>query len=130
MDYVGPTVAALAFVWLMSLVRDPARRQVNAVIVAGAAGAYLNGGFGVWELIYPALGGTLAYRGLRSHRFIGLAWFLHAGWDLLHHLYGTAIWPFMPTSSFGCMLFDSLIALWFVADAPAFRRAPLVTAGS
>jgi hypothetical protein len=43
---------------------------------------------------------------------------MHAGWDLVHHLFGNAIWPFMPTSSFGCMLFDSAIAVWFLAGAP------------
>jgi len=30
---------------------------------------------------------------------------------------GNPIWPFMPTSSWGCMIFDSLIALWFLAGA-------------
>jgi hypothetical protein len=44
---------------------------------------------------------------------------MHSGWDLLHHLYANAIWPFMPTSSWGCMLFDATIALWFLAGAPS-----------
>jgi hypothetical protein len=35
------------------------------------------------------------------------------------HLYGNVIWPFMPTSSFGCMIFDALIAMWFLAGAPS-----------
>ena len=35
------------------------------------------------------------------------------------HLWGSPIWPFMPTSSFGCMIFDTLIAIWFLAGAPA-----------
>ena len=51
--------------------------------------------------------------------FIGLAWLMHAAWDLAHHLWGNPIWPFMPTSSFGCMIFDTLIAIWFLAGAPA-----------
>jgi hypothetical protein len=25
----------------------------------------------------------------------------------------------MPTSSFGCMIFDAIIALWFLAGAPS-----------
>jgi len=95
---------------------------------AGASGAYLSGGLGLWELLYAAVaGGVVAYLGLRSYRFIGLAWLMHAGWDLVHHLYGNVIWPFMPTSSFGCMVFDTLIAIWFFAGAPsiitlAFRK--------
>jgi hypothetical protein len=44
---------------------------------------------------------------------------MHAAWDLPHHLYGSPIWPFMRTSSLGCMVFDSLIAVWFLAGAPS-----------
>jgi hypothetical protein len=47
---------------------------------------------------------------------------MHACWDLVHHLYGTPIWAFMPSSSFGCLLFDTLIAIWFMAGAPAFAQ--------
>jgi hypothetical protein len=119
-DYLGPVASAIVFVLLMSLVKEPARRSYNAIFVAGASGVYLSGGFGLWELLYTAIaGGVVAYLGLRSYRFIGLAWLMHAGWDLAHHFYGNAIWPFMPTSSFGCMIFDSLIAVWFLAGAPS-----------
>jgi hypothetical protein len=44
---------------------------------------------------------------------------MHAAWDVAHHLYGNAIWPFMPTSSFGCMVFDAAIAVWFLVGAPS-----------
>jgi hypothetical protein len=117
-DYVGPAVAAVVFVLGMSRLEEPARRNFNAILVAGAGSAYLSGGFGLWELLYAAVAGGVAYLGLRAHRFIGLAWLMHAGWDLLHHFYGNPIWPFMPTSSFGCMIFDAVIALWFLAGAP------------
>jgi hypothetical protein len=80
---------------------------------------YLSGGFGPWELLYPAITLPVVYRGLQSYRFIGLAWLLHSCWDIVHHLWGNPIWPFMPTSSFGCMIFDALIAVWFVAGAPS-----------
>jgi hypothetical protein len=94
--------------------------------VAGASGVYLSGGLGLWELLDAAVaGGVVAYLGLRSHRFIGLAWLMHAGWDLVHHFYGSAIWPFMPTSSFGCMIFDALIAMWFLAGAPSVLELAL-----
>ena len=119
-DYVGPAVGAVVFVLIMSLVREPARRNYNALLVAGASSAYMSGGFGAWELPYTAVaGGVVAYLGLGSHRFIGVAWLMHSAWDLLHHLYGNPIWPFMPTSSFGCMIFDVLIATWFLAGAPS-----------
>jgi hypothetical protein len=118
-DYVGPAVGALAFVAVMSLIREPARLKLNAMLATGASGVYLSGGFGPFELLYPLAVGAVLYRAFGSHRFIGIAWLLHAGWDAAHHLWGNAIWPFMPTSSFGCLIFDALIALWFLAGAPS-----------
>jgi hypothetical protein len=117
-DYVRPVLAAALFVLVMSLVPNPTRRTFNAVLAAGASGVYMNGGFGIWELAYPALVTPVVYRALQSHRYIGLAWLMHAAWDMPHHLWGHPIWPFMPTSSFGCAVFDSLIAIWFLAGAP------------
>lgn len=113
MDGVGPAIGAGLFVLGMRFVREPARQSFNAIFVAGAAGAYVSGGLGLWELTYPLAGALAAWRGLKDYRFIGLAWLMHAGWDLVHHFWGNPIWPFMPTSSFGCVIFDSLIALWF-----------------
>jgi hypothetical protein len=118
MDWIGPAVGAVMFVLAMSCLREPSRRLFNAILVAGAGGVYLSGGFGPWELVYPAVATPVAYLGLESHRFIGIAWLMHAGWDVVHHLWGNPIWPFMATSSFGCMLFDTLIAIWFLAGAP------------
>jgi len=119
-DYLAPALSASIFVLIMSRVPEPARRNFNAVFAAGACGAYLSGGFGIWELMYPALTLPIVYLGLRSHRFIGLAWLMHAAWDMAHHMWGNPIWPFMATSSFGCLIFDSLIAIWFLAGAPSF----------
>jgi uncharacterized protein DUF6010 len=126
MDYVGPAIGALLFVLMMSFVREPARRTVNAIIVAGASGVYLSGGgFGVWEVLFPILAVPVAYLGLRAYRFIAIAWLMHSCWDIVHHLWGNPIWPFMPTSSFGCMIFDALIAVWFFAGAASIlTRAP------
>jgi hypothetical protein len=130
MDYIGPAIAAAVFVVVMSQVPEPTRRILNAVLVAGALGVYLSGGFGVWELLYPALATPVVFRGLQSHRFIGLAWLMHAAWDLPHHLWGRPIWPFMPTSSFGCFVFDTLIACWFIAGAPALVTLRRITSAS
>src|SRR5262249_30674665 len=88
MDYIGPAAGAVVFVLGMSLVKEPARRTFNAVFVAGASGVYLSGGLGQWELVYPAIATPVAYLGVRSYRFIGIAWLMHAAWDIVHHLYG------------------------------------------
>jgi hypothetical protein len=118
MDGMGPAIGAGVFVIVMSRVREPTRRILNAVIVAGASGVYLSGGFGVWELVYPVVVTPVVYRALHSYRSIGIAWLMHAAWDVAHHLWENPIWPFMQTSSFGCCVFDLLIALWCVAGAP------------
>jgi len=118
-DLIAPALGAVVFVFLMSLVREPARRHFNAIFVAGAGAAYLNGGLGAWEFPFIGVATAAAYLGLRSYRWIGVAWLLHAGWDAVHHLYGNPIWPWAPTSSAGCAVFDALIAIWFLAGAPA-----------
>jgi hypothetical protein len=119
MDYIGPAIGAIGFLLLTSFVREPERRTFNAILVAGAGGVYLSGGLGPWELLYPAIATPFAYLGLRSYRYVGVAWLMHSGWDFVHHIWGNPIWPFMPTSSFGCMIFDAIIALWFLAGAPS-----------
>jgi hypothetical protein len=131
MDYVGPAIGAAIFVVIMSLVREPTRRTVNAILVAGTCGVYLSGGFGLWELVYPVIAMPIVYRALASHRYIGAAWLMHSAWDLPHHFWGNPIWPFMPTSSFGCFEFDMLIAIWFLAGAPTIVRVgrAVVSAG-
>jgi len=124
---LGPALNAVVFVFVMSLVREPARQRFNAIFVAGAGAAYLNGGLGLWEFPFIAVATAAAYLGLRSYRFIGIAWLLHTAWDVVHHLYGNPIWPWQPLSSFGCAVFDALIALWFLAGAPSVslaRRRP------
>ncbi len=66
MDYVGPVVGAVVFVVVMSLVKEPGRRTFNAIFVAGASGVYLSGGFGPWELLYPAIVTPVVFLGLGS----------------------------------------------------------------
>jgi hypothetical protein len=128
-DLIGPAFGALVFIALMSMVSEPARQRFNAILVAGAGAAYLNGGLGGWEFAYIGIATVIAYQGLSSYRYIGLAWFFHAGWDAIHHLYASPIWPWMPTSSAGCAAFDTVIGLWFFANAPPiikrFTRQPI-----
>jgi hypothetical protein len=123
---IPPVLTAIVFVLGMSLVREPARQRFNAIFVAGAGAAYLNGGLGLWEFPFIAVATAAAYLGLRSYRYIGLAWLLHTGWDVVHHLYGNPIWHWQPLSSFGCAVLDSLIAVWFLAGAPSVFGAPRV----
>lgn len=122
-NFLGPALGAGLFIAIMSVVPHPARRSLNAIFAAGAVGVYIGGSFGPWELIYPALATPVVFLGLRSYRAIGIAWLMHAAWDLPHHLWGRPIWPFMRTSSLGCMIFDSLIAVWFLVGAPSILRA-------
>ena len=93
----------------------------------------LSGGFGLWELIYQVIGTVIGFRALQSYRWIAVGWLIHACWDIVHHLWGNPIWPFMPTSAFGGMIFDSMIAVRFLAGAPSFLKRPHVamrTAGA
>ncbi len=46
----------------------------------------------------------VAYRGLESWTFIGVAWPLHTAWDVVHHHKGAPNIPFLDDSSFGCAI--------------------------
>ncbi|MGB3635642.1 MAG: DUF6010 family protein [Rubrobacteraceae bacterium] len=126
MDVLGPVIVAVVYISLSSLFKEPNRQRFNAIFIAGAGAAYLSGGFGVWEFAFLAVVTYCAYKGLQSYSFIGAGWLLHTGWDVLHHLYGNPIVPFVPDSSLGCAICDPVIALWCFAGAPSvyelFRR--------
>ena len=79
-------------------------------------------GLGAWEFAFTAATTYVAYRGLRSYTFIGVAWLLHTGWDVIHHLYGSPIVPFVAKSSLGCAICDPVIALWCFLGAPSLLR--------
>ena len=119
LDAIPPVVIAGIFVLLASLLREPARRKFNAIFVAGAGSVYLNSGLWPWEFAFTALMTVCAYRGLGAYRWIGIAWLLHTGWDVVHHVLGLPILSFQATSSAGCAITDALIALWFFAGAPS-----------
>jgi hypothetical protein len=127
-DFFAAAAVAVVFALLVSIIPEPARQRWMAVLVAGAGGAYLSSGLGFFELALPIVVTVLAYAGLRSYRFIAVAWLCHVGWDVLHHLYARPILPFAPTSSGQCAIADTLIAVWFFAGAPsiwaAFRSEP------
>jgi hypothetical protein len=113
MSYVAPIFIGIVYVLLMCLVREPHRRRLNALMVAGAGAAYLSGGgLGGWEFAFTALSTCVAYRGLDSWTFVGVGWLLHTVWDVVHHLKGHPIIPFAHSSSLGCAICDPVIAVW------------------
>ncbi|MCO6010827.1 DUF6010 family protein [Actinoallomurus purpureus] len=113
LQYISPIGVGIAYALLMSLIREPHRRRVNALMIAGAGAAYLSGGgLGGWEFAFTALLVYVAYRGLESWTFIGIGWLLHTAWDVIHQLKGHPIVPFDHSSSLGCAICDPVIALW------------------
>ncbi|MEV0301940.1 DUF6010 family protein [Streptomyces prasinus] len=120
MHYIAPVAIGVLYALLMSFVREPHRRRLNAVMLAGAGAAYLSGGgLGGWEFAFTALITYIAFRGLDSWTFIGVGWLLHTAWDAVHHLEGGPIIPFASTSSLGCAICDPVIALWCLRGGPS-----------
>ena len=116
-NLIGPIVVAIVFVTLCSLLKEPARRHFSAILIAGAGAAYLNGGLLGWEFAFCTVMTWVAFRGLSNYRFIAAGWLLHTSWDVVHHLYGAPIVPFVPLSSLGCAICDPLLAVWYFYDA-------------
>src|ERR1700730_5084003 len=113
MDVVAPIVIGLLYCAACSYFTEPSRRNFNAIMVGGAGAAYLSGGgLKAGEVGFTAAVTFCAYQGLQSYRFIGTGWLLHTAWDVVHHLHGRPIIPFVPTSSLGCAICDPVIAAW------------------
>ena len=123
-NIVAPIIVSGLFITTMSMVRELNRQKLSALLIAGAGAVYYGGGFGWWEVVFCALFLWLAFRGFENYRYIGVGWALHVVWDILHHLYGQSILPFLPLSSVGCAICDTGIALWYFIGAPSLRRAP------
>ena len=121
-DFFPPVLIALVFVALVSLLKEPTRQSFNAIFVAGAGAAYLNGGLGLWEFAFVPVATYAAWRGLADYRWIAIAWLLHTGWDVVHHFHGHPIVYFQPTSSAGCAISDALLAVWFFYGAPSLQE--------
>jgi hypothetical protein len=119
LNVVSPVAVGCAYISACSFLKEPQRRHFNAIMIAGAGAAYLNGGFGPWEFAFTAILTILAYKGLSSYVYIGIGWLCHSGWDVLHDLYGSPIIPFASTSSIGCAICDPVIALWCFAGGPS-----------
>ncbi|GAA1003255.1 hypothetical protein STXM2123_1256 [Streptomyces sp. F-3] len=123
LTHAVPVLVGLLYALVMSLLREPHRRRLNAIMVAGAGAAYLSGGgLGGAEFAFTALVTCVAYRGLESWNFIGAGWLLHTAWDVVHHLEGSPIIPFLGDSSLGCAICDPVIALWCFLGGPSPRE--------
>ena len=66
-DGAMAVVVAIAFIFLVSLLKEPTRQRFMAIFVAGAGAAYLNGGLGLWEFLFTGVATYVAYRGLESY---------------------------------------------------------------
>src|SRR5262249_41040374 len=62
-DVVAPVVVAILFIVATSAFKEPQRRNFNAIMIAGAGAAYLNGGLGIWEFAFTAVVTSCAYGG-------------------------------------------------------------------
>jgi uncharacterized protein DUF6010 len=113
----GALTIALVWIAAFSLLREPKRQKLSAIMISGAGAAYLGGGLGMWEFLACAVFTAIAYKGLADYRFIGVGWFLHTCWDLVHHFYGHPIIPFAPNSSAGCAICDLALACWYFTGA-------------
>lgn len=122
-DTVAALLVAVIYIAINTRIREPARQQFNAVMIAGAGAAYLRGGFGWWEFGFAAVLTALAFRGLRAYHAIAAGWLLHVTWDVLHHLYGNPIVWCVPTSSAQCAVCDLVLAIWFLLGAPGLRSS-------
>ncbi|TFC86376.1 DUF6010 family protein [Cryobacterium sp. TMT4-31] len=120
MTAFAPILIGIGIVLALSLIPYNHRRNFGAILVAGAGAAYLSSGtFGPWELVFTSAMTIVAFMGLRSNRWIGVAWLMHTAWDTIHAMNNSPILPFAPHSSLGCAICDPVIALWYFADAPS-----------
>ena len=130
MHALAAVVIALISMLLSSLVKEPERQKLSAIILAGAGAAYLNGGLGGWELPFCALMTFMAYKGLTHYLFLGVGWVFHTVWDIVHHMYANSIVSFSPSSAAGCAVCDAILALRFFLQAPSvfdwFRKRLLL----
>lgn len=118
MNALVAVLIAFVFITAMSLIREPHRQKISAILIAGAGAVYWSGGSGSWEYVFAMVMLILAFKGLKNYYFIAIGWLLHAGWDVWHHLYGHPIVLWEPASCAGCAVCDPIIALWFCLGAP------------
>ncbi len=111
---VGALGVAIVWIAAFSLLREPMRHKLSAIMIAGAGAAYLSGGLGEWELAACATFTAVAYKGLRRlplHR---------PGMGDAHMLGSCAPFSWPPDSAVCSRLFSRLCRM-----RPAARRLVL-----
>ena len=119
---LSPVAVALVYISVCSFIAEPHRRNFNAIMIAGAGAAYLNGGFGAWEFAFTILVTYCAFKGLQSYAFIGVGWLLHTGWDVMHHLYGNPIIPFVEGDGTGADIWRAAVRVLGLSFWKQWRR--------
>ena len=116
---VGAVLIAGVYISIFSLVKEPARQKINALIIAGAGATYWSSGLGFYEFPLGVIMITLAYKGLTNYKYLALGWMVHTVYDLLHHFYANPIIPMESSSSAGCAICDPILAVWLFFGAPS-----------
>lgn len=132
MTAVGAVIIAGVYIFAFSYVKEPARQQINAFIIAGAGATYWSSGLGYYEFPLGVIMIALAYKGLSNYQYLALGWIVHTFYDVLHHLYANPIVPMSSSSSAGCAICDPILALWLFLGAPSvfkiFQKSKTLTA--
>lgn len=119
MTAIGAVVIAALYISIFSLVKEPYRQKINALIIAGAGATYWSSGLGFYEFPLGVIMIILAYKGLSNYKYLAAGWMLHTVYDLLHHFYANPIVPMEPSSSAGCAICDPILAVWLFLGAPS-----------
>ena len=112
-------VAAPLVVAALGALAEPWRRRVSVAMLLFATFVYLRHNLGLWELGFATALLLCAMSGARSYRAIGIGWLVHTLSDVFHHAANDPMISAIPLSSFGCAIFDPLLAIWYFADAPS-----------
>ena len=118
MTAVCAVVIAGIYISIFSLVKEPQRQKINALIIAAAGAVYWSGGLGFNEFPLGVIMIFLAYKGFKNYKYLALGWLVHTFYDLLHHFYANPIIPMESLSSAGCAVCDPLLAIWLFYGAP------------
>ncbi|WP_340237413.1 DUF6010 family protein [Emticicia soli] len=118
MTALGAVLIASVYIMLFSLVKEPNRQIINALIIAGAGATYWSSGLGYFEFPLGVIMIFLAFKGLKNYKFLAAGWLVHTVYDILHHLYANPIVPMAPSSSLGCAICDPILAIWLFMGAP------------
>lgn len=121
-ETIGAVLVAFVYIAAFSLVNEPYKKRISALIIAGAGAVYWSGGLGVAEFIFGTVMLWVAYKSLDNYVYAGVGMFLHTAWDIAHHLYGEPIIYSDPSSSIGCAIADPIIGIWYLFQAPTIFK--------